>query len=55
MFSRSAILSLGLAVLPHAFAAVFDVQVGANGLAFEPEALVSRDPIVFSVWSHETY
>jgi plastocyanin len=49
MFSRSAILSLGLAVLPHVSAAVFDVQVGASGLEFTPEALFANvgDQVVF--------
>jgi hypothetical protein len=34
------LLSLGLALLPLATGTVHDVQVGAGGLVFNPEAIV---------------
>ena len=36
-----ALLSLSLALLPFVSAATHDIQVGASGLAFSPEAIVS--------------
>jgi plastocyanin len=50
MFSFARALSLGLVALPFATAAVYDVQVGANGqLAFSPEAIPAQpgDQVVF--------
>jgi plastocyanin len=44
-----ATISLGLALLPTAFATVHDIQVGATGLTFTPEAIsaVPGDQVVF--------
>ncbi|EAU92845.2 hypothetical protein CC1G_03632 [Coprinopsis cinerea okayama7 len=42
-------VAVGLALLPAAFAVVHDVQVGANGLTFSPEAIYADpgDQVVF--------
>ena len=44
MFKSASIFTLGLALLPYVSAAVHDIKVGAGGLLFEPEAIVSSSP-----------
>ncbi|KAF5375091.1 hypothetical protein D9758_000150 [Tetrapyrgos nigripes] len=50
MFSSKSLITLGLASLPLAFATIHNVQVGADGLAFTPEAISAEigDQVVFT-------
>jgi hypothetical protein len=47
MFSYT--LSLGLALVPFVSAAIIDVQVGAQGLTYSPEAIVRPNPLLLRV------
>jgi plastocyanin len=49
MFKSASIFALGLAVLPYVSAAVHDIQVGAGGMKFDPEAIFADpgDQVVF--------
>ncbi|KAK7463719.1 hypothetical protein VKT23_005655 [Stygiomarasmius scandens] len=49
MFVSKSFITLGLASLPLAFAAIHDIQVGADGLSFTPEAISAEvgDQVVF--------
>lgn len=49
MFFSKSLVTLGLASLPLAFATIHDIQVGADGLSFTPEAISAEvgDQVVF--------
>lgn len=49
MFFSKSLVTLGLALLPLAFATIHDIQVGADGLSFTPEAISAEvgDQVVF--------
>lgn len=49
MFFSKSLVTLALAALPLAFATIHDIQVGADGLSFTPEAISAEvgDQVVF--------